>query len=74
MPETPRPARRKAYETMTDLGTLGSVIIVLAWVLRTFGGIEMPADVQLNLGVVLMVAGAGLSRWWRHRRLYGRGR
>ena len=59
---------------MTDLGTLGSVIIVGAWALRTFCGIEMPADVQLNLGVALLVAGAGVSRWWRHRRLYGRGR
>lgn len=68
----PRTGGRKAFETTADLGLLGSSIIVGAWILRSFFAIEMPADVQLNLGIVLMVCGAGVSRLWRHRRLYGR--
>lgn len=70
----PRTGKAKTAETLTDMGLLGSAIIVGAWALREFGGVEVPADVQLNGGVLLMVAGGALARLWRHWRRYGRGK
>ena len=67
-----RTAKAKASETMTDLGLLGSAIMVGSWVAKQFFGVEIPAEIQFNAGVLLMVLGGAVARVIRHRWRYGK--
>jgi hypothetical protein len=67
-----RTAKAKASETMTDLGLLGSVIIVGSWVAKRFYGIEIPAEIQLHAGILIMVFGGSSARVLRHKWRYGK--
>lgn len=68
----PRTGRIKAAESFADLGILGSGIMVGSWVLSEFCGVDVPAEIQLNAGLLLMVVGGALARLVRHWWRYGR--
>jgi hypothetical protein len=67
-----RTAKVKASETMTDLGLLGSGIMVGSWVADEFFGVSIPAEIQLNAGILLMVLGGAIARVLRHKWRYGK--
>lgn len=69
---TPRTGKVKAAESFADLGILGSAIMVGSWILSEFAGIEVPAEIQLNAGLLLMVVGGALARLLRHKWRYGK--
>ena len=69
---TPRSGKVKAVESFADLVILGSAIMVVSWVLSKFAGIEVPTEIQLNAGLLLMVVGGALARLVRHRWRYGK--
>lgn len=68
----PRSGSTKAAESFADLGILGSVVIVGSWVAKAFFSTEIPQEVQLNAGILLMVFGGALARLVRHRWRYGK--
>jgi len=69
---TPRSGKLKAAESFADLGILGSLVIVGSWLSKTFFATEIPQEVQLNAGVLLMVFGGSLARLVRHKWRYGK--
>jgi hypothetical protein len=67
-----RTAKAKGAETMADLGVIGALVSVGSWALERFASVSVPADVQLNAGVLLMVVGGTVARVIRARWRYGK--
>jgi len=67
-----RTAKTKGVETVKDLGIIGSAIIVCSWIAKQFFSVEIPAEIQIHAGVLLMVLGGSIARVIRARLRYGK--
>ena len=69
---TARSGKAKAAESFKDLGLIGSMVIVGAYVSKQFFDLEIPLDVQFHAGILMMVFGGSLARWARSLMRYGK--